>query len=167
MSLKDWENKVLARPGARARVEEIEHELRLAAGLTALRERAGLSQRELAERLGVSQPRVAAIERSRNVTVDVLGQYVEAVGGTLELTVRAGNRRISLLPSPAPAPRPRTSPAAAKKTPAKKTTAVTARKSAPTTAKVTPARVSPAKTTAKTTAARAALPRRKPAVKAS
>ncbi|MGD0085139.1 MAG: helix-turn-helix transcriptional regulator [Acidimicrobiales bacterium] len=40
--------------------------------LTALREQAGLSQRELAQRIGVSQPRVAAIERSRHVTIDVL-----------------------------------------------------------------------------------------------
>jgi len=101
MSMKNWEKKVLAEPGAAERVAEIEDELRLAAGLTALREQAGLSQRELARRLGVSQPRVAAIERSRNVTIDVLEQYVGAVGGELELTVRKGNRKIHLL-----APRP-------------------------------------------------------------
>lgn len=97
MSMKDWEKKVLAEPGAADRVAEIEDELRLAAGLTALREQAGLSQRELAHRLGVTQPRVAAIERSRNVTIEVLEQYVEAVGGQLELTVRKGNRKIHLL----------------------------------------------------------------------
>jgi transcriptional regulator with XRE-family HTH domain len=60
MSLKDWENKVLSSPGAAGRVAAIEDELRLAAGLTALREEAGLSQWELAKRIGVSQPRVAA-----------------------------------------------------------------------------------------------------------
>jgi predicted XRE-type DNA-binding protein len=59
MSLKDWENKVLGSPGAAGRVAAIEDELRLAAGLTALREKAGLSQRALAKRIGVSQPRVA------------------------------------------------------------------------------------------------------------
>ena len=99
MSMKDWEKKVLAEPGAAERVAAIEDEFRLAAGLTALREQAGLSQRELAERLGVSQPRVAAIEQSRNVTIEVLEQYVEAVGGELELTVRKGNRRIHLIGS--------------------------------------------------------------------
>ena len=66
MSVKDWEAKVLQVDGAAKRVAEIEDELRLAAGLTALREQAGLSQRELAKRIGVSQPRVAAIEQSRN-----------------------------------------------------------------------------------------------------
>src|SRR3954447_18730452 len=97
--MKKWEKKVLAAPGAAERVAEIEEELRLAAGLTALREQAGLSQRELAKRLGVSQPRIAAIERSRNVTVDLLKQYVEAVGGRLQLTVVKGNKKIELASS--------------------------------------------------------------------
>ena len=97
MSMKDWEQDVLKHPHAAERVAEIEDELRLAAGLTALREGAGLSQRDLAARLGVSQPRVVAIEQSRNVTLDVLEQYVGAVGGRLELTVTTGGKRFNLL----------------------------------------------------------------------
>lgn len=97
MTMKDWEKRVLDAPGGEARVAEIEDELRLAAGLTALREQAGLSQRQLAKRLGVSQPRVAAIEQSRNVTIDVLDQYVHAVGGELEVTVVQGSRKVQLL----------------------------------------------------------------------
>ena len=97
MSLKEWEKKVLEAPGAETRVREIEDELRLAAGLTALREQAGVSQRELAERIGVSQRRIAAIERSRNVTIDVLEQYVTALGGRLEISVRQGPRRTRLI----------------------------------------------------------------------
>ena len=97
MSIKQWEKKVLASPGAEERVREIEDELRLAAGLTSLRETAGMSQRELAERIGVSQPRIAAIERSRNVTIDVLEQYVEALGGHLEISVVQGRRRTTLI----------------------------------------------------------------------
>jgi transcriptional regulator with XRE-family HTH domain len=97
MSMKDWESKVLGSPGAAARVSEIEDELRLAAGLTALREQAGLSQREMAKRIGVSQPRVAAIERSRNVTVDVLEQFVQAAGGQLEISVTKGGKRVPLV----------------------------------------------------------------------
>lgn len=97
MSLKDWEKKVLRAPGAAERVTEIEDELRLAASLTALREQAGLSQRELAERIGVSQPRIAAIEQSRNITMDVLERYVDALGGRLEVMVVKGTRKIPLL----------------------------------------------------------------------
>jgi transcriptional regulator with XRE-family HTH domain len=97
MSLKEWEKKVLSPPGATDRVAEIEDELRLAAGLTALREEAGLSQRELAKRIGVSQPRVAAIERSRNVTLDVLEEYIDAIGGQLEVNVVKGTQKIPLI----------------------------------------------------------------------
>jgi DNA-binding XRE family transcriptional regulator len=96
MGLKAWEKRVLKAPGAAARVVEIEKELRVAAGLTALREKAGISQREVARRMGVSQPRVAAIERSRNVTIDVLEQYADAIGGKLELAVVRGSHRIPL-----------------------------------------------------------------------
>jgi len=102
MSMKSWEKKVLRTPGSRARVAEIEDELRLAAGLTALREQAGLSQRALADRLGVSQPRIAAIERSKNVTVELLEQYVEALGGHLRVTVVKGNKSITLISSGSP-----------------------------------------------------------------
>lgn len=97
MSLKVWEKRVLRAPGATARVAEIEEELRLAAGLTALREQAGFSQRELARRMGISQPRVAAIEQSRNVTIDVLEQYADAIGGKLEVTVVKGKSKIPLM----------------------------------------------------------------------
>lgn len=97
MALKDWERRVLDAPGAAERVADIEAELRLAAGLTALREAAGLSQRDLAGLLGISQPRVAAIERSKNVTVDVLVRYISALGGSLEIVVAQGNRRVPLL----------------------------------------------------------------------
>lgn len=97
MTIKEWESKVLEAPGAAERVAEIEDELRLAVGLTALREEAGLSQRELARRLGVSQPRVARIEQSRNVTIEVLEQYIHAVGGELEIRALKGKRKIPLL----------------------------------------------------------------------
>ena len=95
--MKKWEKKVLERPGAAERIAEIEDELRLAAGLIALREQAGLSQRELARRIGISQPRVAAIEQSRNVTIGVLNQYVAAIGGQLEVAVVQGHRKTSLV----------------------------------------------------------------------
>lgn len=97
MSLEQWEKKVLQAPGADQRVREIEDELLLAAGLTALREDAGLSQRDLAERIGVSQPRIAAIECSENVTINVLKRYAQALDGHLEVAVVQDQRRTTLL----------------------------------------------------------------------
>ena len=96
-TMAQWEKKVLASPGAAERVAAIEDELRLAAGLTRLREEAGLTQRELAERIGVSQPRIAAIERSRNVRIDVLERIVAALGGRLEVSVVRDGTRVTLM----------------------------------------------------------------------
>ena len=122
MSLKQWEKRVLKAPGAEERVRAVEDELRLAAGLIALREQAGLTQRELADRIGVSQPRVAAIERSPNVTIDVLDQYVTAVGARLEVSVVKGTKRTPLLGAPRsggarPPAAKRTQPVAGRATP--------------------------------------------------
>src|SRR5258708_14505015 len=97
MRLTDWENKVLSSRGAVGRVAAIEDELRLAARVTALREEAVVSKRELARRIGVSQPRVAAIERSRNVTLEVLEEYGGALGGPLEVNVVRGTQTIPLI----------------------------------------------------------------------
>jgi transcriptional regulator with XRE-family HTH domain len=123
--MKTWEKKVLAKPGAAERVAEIEDELRLAAGLTSLREQAGMSQRDLAKRLGVSQPRIAKIERSKNVTVELLEQYVEALGGRLQVTVVKGNKHTTLISSAAP------TTAKAKQTSARKDPAKRATRPAP------------------------------------
>jgi len=102
MSLKQWEKKILKAPGAKQRVDAIEEELRLAMALTELRESAGLSQRELAARMGVSQPRVAAIEKCQNATIHVLSSYVGALGGRLEFSVIKAGKRIPLASAPLP-----------------------------------------------------------------
>lgn len=85
-----------------------------------LREQAGLSQRDLAKRLGVSQPRIATIERSKNVTVELLEQYVEALGGRLRVTVVKGNKHTTLISSAEPAKTSTRPTASAIKAPANK-----------------------------------------------
>ncbi len=97
MSIEQWESRVLEGQGASERVDHIEQELGLAVALTQLRLNAGLSQRALAQRLGVSQPRVAAIERADNLTLDVIDQYVTSLGATLEMTAVTGTTRTPLL----------------------------------------------------------------------
>ena len=56
--------------------------------LAELRHRANLSQRELGERLNRQQTAIARIERRENPTVNALRQFIQSVGGELELTVR-------------------------------------------------------------------------------
>ena len=62
------------------------------------RTRLGLTQTEVAERMGVRQEQVAAIERAEPGTTDVrtLAAYVEALGGRLELTAEFGADRVVL-----------------------------------------------------------------------
>jgi phage shock protein A/DNA-binding XRE family transcriptional regulator len=62
------------------------------------RTRLGLSQTEVAQRMGVPQDQVAAIERADSGTVDVrtLISYIEALGGRLNLTADFGGDRVIL-----------------------------------------------------------------------
>jgi len=55
--------------------------------LAELRRRQGLSQPQLAERMGVTKARVSQIERGDVSTQDVVARYVEALGGRLQQTV--------------------------------------------------------------------------------
>ncbi len=58
--------------------------------LRQLRKGQGLSQEQLAERMGVSQRRVSAIERGKvdRSEVATIRSYVTALGGELELVAR-------------------------------------------------------------------------------
>jgi phage shock protein A len=62
------------------------------------RTRLGLTQTEVAQRMGVPQDQVAAIERAGPGTTDVrtLVSYVEALGGRLTLTADFGGDRVVL-----------------------------------------------------------------------
>ena len=66
--------------------------------LAELRDRLGLSQVEVAERMGVRPARVAAIERAERGATEVrtLAGYVEALGGRLEVIADVGGERVVL-----------------------------------------------------------------------
>lgn len=61
--------------------------------LSELRERAGLSQMQVAERMGVKQPRVSAIEKGdpAQMEVETLSRYVAALGGRLRVVAGFGD----------------------------------------------------------------------------
>lgn len=69
-------------------------------GLRQVREEQGVTQKELAERMSLTQPTISALEsgdldRSGLAT---LKAYVEALGGTVEVTATFGSRRLILSP---------------------------------------------------------------------
>jgi hypothetical protein len=62
------------------------------AGLRELRHIAGKAQEDVANALNIKQPSVSKIEKQADMYLSTLRSYVEAVGGTLELTVALPER---------------------------------------------------------------------------
>ena len=86
--LADLKARILANPEARAEYDAQAPEFELARELITARTRAGLTQSELAERMGVSQPVVARIEgsigsRKHAPSLATLRKYADACGQRL------------------------------------------------------------------------------------
>lgn len=56
----------------------------------------GLTQAEVAERMGITKSRVSQIERGEVSTVDVIARYVQALGGRLQISAVFGNELLIL-----------------------------------------------------------------------
>lgn len=65
--------------------------------LAEMRKKAGLTQAEVAEAMGVSQQRVSAIENGAIAELATLGDYVRALGGELKVIADFGDswRRVA------------------------------------------------------------------------
>lgn len=98
-----WIDSELAKSPKLAReVEEILNGMKLEQELVALREKRGLSQRDLAKLLGTTQPYVAKLEsgRVKNLGLRTLVKCATALGGRVTLQIeskpvsrRAPNKR--------------------------------------------------------------------------
>ena len=73
-------------PARRARVAAKAAALRESMTLEELRKARSRSQEEVAGTLAVGQPAVAKLEKRTDMRVSNLRRYVEALGGTLEIT---------------------------------------------------------------------------------
>jgi transcriptional regulator with XRE-family HTH domain len=74
---------------------EVESEL-LEMDLRALREAAGLTQGELAQRVEITQSQLSKMERREDHRISTLRRYVQALGGSLEICAVINGRRIRL-----------------------------------------------------------------------
>lgn len=77
---------------ARMEAEERAYRLR------EIREEQGVTQKELAERMEITQPTISALEAGEldRSGIATLKAYVEALGGTVEVTANFGDRRLVL-----------------------------------------------------------------------
>lgn len=92
MSLDAWKNhERMLREDAeyRREYEALEGEFAVVEELIKARARAGLTQAQVAERLGISQPAIARIEGGRNLSVKTLERYAKATGGKLRITIES------------------------------------------------------------------------------
>jgi DNA-binding XRE family transcriptional regulator len=64
--------------------------------LTEMRKRRGLTQEQVAARMGISIARVSQIERGDVSTQDVLNRYITALGGTLKLIADFGDEQLKI-----------------------------------------------------------------------
>ncbi|MEO3922961.1 helix-turn-helix transcriptional regulator [Micromonosporaceae bacterium B7E4] len=64
--------------------------------LADMRKRRGLTQEQVAARMGVSVARVSQIESGDFSTQDVLSRYVAALGGTLKLIADFGDEQMKV-----------------------------------------------------------------------
>lgn len=87
--MKTLRDAIAARsPESQVRIKEMADEMILETGLQLIREELQLSQKSLAESMGVSQPAITQIEqRGNDVKLATLKRYIEAMGGKLSLTV--------------------------------------------------------------------------------
>jgi DNA-binding XRE family transcriptional regulator len=59
-----------------------------------VRKARSLSQEDVAEALTVNQPAVAKLEKRNDMHVSNLRRYIEALGGTLEITAHFGKKSV-------------------------------------------------------------------------
>jgi DNA-binding XRE family transcriptional regulator len=81
-------------PARRARVAAKAAALRETMTLEELRKARSLSQEDVAEALTVNQPAVAKLEKRGDMHVSNLRRYIEALGGTLEITAHFGDASV-------------------------------------------------------------------------
>ncbi len=98
LTLEDY---LATHPVDRAAVDE--EKARLLAEVRAyrlkeIRQSAGLTQQEVADRIGVSQKQVSKIERGDldSARVGTVRKYLEAIGGGLSLEYVAGDHRLAV-----------------------------------------------------------------------
>ena len=89
-SLDDWLKEESAKDASFAgRLDEQFNKYRLAQELKAMREKAGLSQKELAERVHTKQPSIARMERARVLPkLDLLQRVARALGAEVVVSFR-------------------------------------------------------------------------------
>lgn len=77
----------MADPEFKSAYDALEQEFSIAQALIDARSAAGMTQAEVAKKLGVSQPVVARMESGRNISIKSIARYATAVGRPIRLEI--------------------------------------------------------------------------------
>ncbi len=83
-------------PARRQHVDQLKDQMSCELRLEELRTRRQVTQQQIADSLGVSQPRVSKLEHQGDARLSSLQAYIEALGGHLEVTAVFEEERIPL-----------------------------------------------------------------------
>lgn len=97
-AFSDLSAEVRKRPGAAEEIDARKRAIVAAVRLAELREQMGKTQTQLAEVLGMTQANVSRIERSDNLYLSTLADYVDALGGHIEINAVFDDEVVSLGP---------------------------------------------------------------------
>lgn len=87
---EEFKNRLLADPSVKAEYDALAPEFEIAAELLRARLRAGLSQAELASRMGTSQSAIARLESGQTLpSTKTLLRFAEATGSKIEVRLSA------------------------------------------------------------------------------
>lgn len=81
------EEKMRNNPEYKAAYDALEQEFAIANALIQARSEAGMTQKDVAEKLGVSQPAVARMESGKNISIKAIARYAKAVGRPINLSI--------------------------------------------------------------------------------
>jgi ribosome-binding protein aMBF1 (putative translation factor) len=90
ISFEDFKARLLADPTVRTEYDALAPEFEISAELVRARLRAGLSQAELAARMGTSQSAIARLESGQTLpSTKTLLRFAQATGSRFEIRLRA------------------------------------------------------------------------------
>jgi transcriptional regulator with XRE-family HTH domain len=82
--------RMMTDPEFRTEYDALEEEFALVEAMIEARAQANMTQADVAQAMGVSQPRVARIESGKNVSLETLRRYAKATGGKLKIAIEPG-----------------------------------------------------------------------------
>jgi transcriptional regulator with XRE-family HTH domain len=90
------ELRVKMSPEAQRRSQEMANEMLAEMELGELREALKITQEDIAKKLKTKQGAISRLENRKNIKLETLGEYIEGLGGRLELRAVFADRSVGL-----------------------------------------------------------------------